>query len=86
MTTERLKNSKRVKVLLWVLTSVAIAFLFPKAEVVDIQSEAGNIWLDEDLIADRSFPILKDEKFYQAEVDSAVNSVFHVFTTPSCHT
>lgn len=81
MTTERLKNSKRVKVLLWVLTSVAIAFLFPKAEVVDIQSEAGNIWLDEDLIADRSFPILKDEKFYQAEVDSAVNSVFHVFTT-----
>ncbi len=80
MTTERLKNSKRVKVLLWVLTSVAIAFLFPKAEVVNIQSETGNIWLDEDLIADRSFPILKEEKLYQAEVDSAVASVFHVFT------
>ena len=80
MTADRLKTSKRIKVLLWVVTSVVIAFLFPKAEVVDIQSETGNIWLDEDLIADRSFPILKDEKVYQSEVDSSISSVFHVFT------
>ncbi|GAB1349657.1 HDIG domain-containing protein [Ignavibacteriales bacterium] len=79
MTYEKLKSSTRVKVLLWVFTSIVIALLFPKAEVVDVQSAVGNIWLNEDLIADKSFPILKDDKVYSAEVDSAIKSVFQVF-------
>lgn len=79
MTYEKLKSSTRVKVLLWVFTSMVIALLFPKAEVVDVQSAVGNIWLNEDLIADKSFPILKDDKVYSAEVDSAIKSVFQVF-------
>jgi len=79
VTYEKLKSSTRVKVLLWVFTSIVIALLFPKAEVVDVQSAVGNIWLNEDLIADKSFPILKDDKVYSAEVDSAIKSVFQVF-------
>lgn len=79
MTYEKIKSSTRVKILLWVITSVVIAMLFPKAEVVDVQSAVGNIWLNEDLIADKSFPILKDDKVYAAEVDSAIKSVLQVF-------
>lgn len=79
MTYEKFKSSRYIKLILWFGTALLIALLFPKAEVVDIEAEAGNIWLKEDLIADRSFPILKNEKVYAAEVDSAIKAVKQVF-------
>ncbi|MBK7865569.1 MAG: hypothetical protein IPJ75_00400 [Ignavibacteriales bacterium] len=74
MTYEKFKSSRYIKLILWFGTALLIALLFPKAEVVDIEAESGNIWLKEDLIADRSFPILKNEKAYAAEVDSSIKS------------
>jgi len=79
LTIDQLNTSFSVKLLLWVITAAVIALLFPRAELADVQYE-GNIWLDDDLIAEQSFPILKNEKVYNAEVDSAVKSVFQVFT------
>ncbi len=69
----------RVKVLIGLATVVLITFMFPRGESIESELTVGAIWTHEDLIAPFSFPIKKDPKVYQDEVNAAVSGVFPVF-------
>jgi cyclic-di-AMP phosphodiesterase PgpH len=73
------RTSFRVKILLGLLTIIAIAFLFPKGESIESEVAVGSIWIHDDLIAPFSFPIVKDEAVYQEQLREAERSVFPVF-------
>lgn len=75
---EKPKGIKR-KLLLALITTILIVFMFPKGESIEFQVSEGSIWTHEDLIAPFSFAILKDPIIYNNEVKSAENSVYPVF-------
>ncbi|MBI5661845.1 MAG: HDIG domain-containing protein [Ignavibacterium album] len=72
------KGIKR-KILIFLVTTVVIVFMFPKGESLDFQVSEGTIWTNEDLIAPFSFPVLKDPIVYANEVKQAEESVYPVF-------
>jgi len=78
---EKIKKSGiKLRVLIGLITVIIIAFLFPRGESIESSLTIGSIWTHEDLIAPFSYPIKKDEKVYQSELSSAVQSVYPVFT------
>ncbi len=76
---ENKKSGMKVKILIGLATVVLITFMFPRGESIESEITVGSIWTHEDLIAPFSFPIIKDPKVYQNEVNAAVSSVFPVF-------
>ena len=76
---ENKKSGMKVKILIGLATVVLITFMFPRGESIESEITVGSIWTHEDLIAPFSFPIKKDPKVYQDEVNAAVSSVFPVF-------
>lgn len=77
---ENKKSGMKVKILIGLATVVLITFMFPRGESIESEITVGSIWTHEDLIAPFSFPIKKDPKVYQDEVNAAVSSVYPVFT------
>ena len=77
---ENKKSGMKVKILIGLATVVLITFMFPRGESIESEITVGSIWTHEDLIAPFSFPIKKDAKVYQDEVNAAVSSVYPVFT------
>lgn len=71
--------SLRVKILIFLCLVGIITLLFPRGESLEFRLDAGSIWLQDDLIADRSFPILKDATTYSEEIKLARKSVFPIF-------
>ncbi len=67
------------KVLIAVLLALLLAFLFPRGESIELEYKIGAIWAQNDLIAPFSFPILRDDKAYQADVATAKKNVYDVF-------
>lgn len=67
------------KILIAVLLSLFLASLFPRGESIELEYKVGAIWAQNDLIAPFSFPILRDEKAYQADVVAAKKNVYDVF-------
>jgi hypothetical protein len=67
------------KVLIAFITITLIALMFPKGESIESEVTEGTIWLNDDLIAAFSFPIIKSEEVYQAELKAAEKKVFPVF-------
>ena len=53
--------------------------MFPKGESIESELTEGAIWLNDDLIASFSFPIIKSEENYQTESLAAEESVYPVF-------
>jgi cyclic-di-AMP phosphodiesterase PgpH len=78
-TEEHKKSSLRLKILIGLSAVVLIVFMFPKGESIESEVTVGSIWIHNDLIAQFSFPVLKDQKTYQAELKEAANSVYPVY-------
>lgn len=78
-TEEHKKGSLRLKLLIGLSAVVLIVFMFPKGESIESEVTVGSIWTHDDLIAQFSFPVLKDKKTYQAELKESANSVYPVY-------
>lgn len=78
-TEEHKKSNLRLKILIGLSAVVLIVFMFPKGESIESEVTVGSIWIHNDLIAQFSFPVLKDQKTYQAELKEAANNVYPVY-------
>jgi hypothetical protein len=76
----RFKESLRIKLLMGLITVVLIVFMFPKAESLEFEVLEGSVWINDDLIAPFSYPILKPLDKYRLEVEYAKKSVYPVFS------
>jgi len=72
-----------IKILIGFITTLLIVFMFPEGESIEFEVSEGSVWLYDDLIAPFSFPIMKSEEVYTAEVVKAKNSVYPVFLDES---
>lgn len=82
MPTERksfFRESLRVKLLIFLITLVAIVFMFPKGESIESEVTVGSIWVQNDLIATTSFPVYKNPEQYKAEQLKASENVLPIF-------
>jgi hypothetical protein len=71
------------KIIIGFVTTLLIVFMFPKGESIEFEVSEGSIWLYDDLIAPFSFPIMKSEEVYYAEVEVAKRNVYPVFLDES---
>ncbi len=78
---QKLLSGKRYKILIVFATVIIISFLFPKGESLESEVTIGSIWIQDDLIAEFSFPIIKQPRIYQEELEKAKNSVYPVFVS-----
>ncbi|MCK7527312.1 MAG: hypothetical protein MZV64_61765 [Ignavibacteriales bacterium] len=53
--------------------------MFPKAESLEFEVLEGSVWINDDLIAPFSYPILKAPDVYSAEIQNAKKSIYPVF-------
>lgn len=79
MTAEKLKTSLRIKILILLVTGFLIVMMFPKGEAIESEVNVGTIWIQDDLIASSSFPILKPAEQYKREIESAKNLVYNIY-------
>lgn len=75
----RIKESRNVRILLYVVTVALIVLMMPRGESLESEVSIGSIWIQEDLIASTSFPILKPPDAYRKELEQAKQSVYPVF-------
>ncbi|OGU64763.1 MAG: HDIG domain-containing protein [Stygiobacter sp.] len=75
----KLRTSKRIKILVVLLTIFLIVLMFPKGESLESEITVGSIWIHDDLIASTTFEILKDPKIYEAEKNLALKKVMPIF-------
>lgn len=76
----RFKESLRIKLLIGLITVVLIVLMFPKAESLEFEVLEGSVWINDDLIAPFSYPILKAPDVYRAEIQNAKKSIYPVFS------
>ncbi len=69
------------KIIIGLITVILIVMMFPKGESIESEVTEGAIWTNDDLIAPFSFPIIKENQEYQAELKRAENSVYPVFNS-----
>ncbi len=79
-TKEHKKGSLRLKFLIGLSAVILIVFMFPKGESIESEVTVGSIWIHDDLIAQFSFPVLKDQKAYDEELKAAANTVYPVYS------
>ncbi|MGE5437076.1 MAG: hypothetical protein ACM3O3_07595, partial [Syntrophothermus sp.] len=75
-----IRTSRRIKFLIGFINVLLIVFMFPRGESLESEITVGSIWLDEDLIASFSFPILKDPDIYNKEIEQAIKNVYPIYT------
>ena len=73
------------KIIMGFVTTLLIVFMFPKGESIEFEVSEGSVWLYDDLIAPFSFPIMKSEEVYLAEVEAAKRNVYPVFLDESAN-
>ncbi len=74
-----LKMNRTVKVLIFLVTVILIVMMFPKGVSIESDIKVGSIWIQEDLIANFTFEILKDPEIYEQEKAKAAESVNPLF-------
>ena len=72
-------NSLRIKILIVLVTILLIVLMFPKGESIESETTIGSIWIQDDLIASTTFPILKNTEVYENEMQQAANAVIPIF-------
>ncbi len=84
-TTENKKSGKGLftKLIMGFVTIILIVLMFPKGESIEFEVSEGSIWLYDDLIAPFSFPVIKSEEVYRAEIEAAKKSVYPIFLDES---
>ncbi len=73
------EKSPFIKVLILAALLIAMTFLAPTQNQLNLHYEVGTIWTHEDVIAPFSFPIYKDPVEYNKEVKAAISNVKPVF-------
>ncbi len=68
-----------VKIGIFLVVVILTVLMFPKGESIEFDYRIGSIWGGEELIAPFSFPIFKEERQYEREVQEAVRAVRPVF-------
>src|SRR5436309_1545517 len=80
---ELMKGPTRENMLLKLFIGIAlvglITIMFPHGEAIDFSYSVGAVWADNDLIAPFSYPILKDARPYDKELQAAAAQVYPVF-------
>lgn len=74
-----IQSSLRIKILIILITILLIVLMFPKGESIESETTIGSIWIQDDLIASTTFPILKDTEIYEREKQLAANAVIPIF-------
>jgi len=78
---QKLVSGKRYKILILLAVAIVISFLFPKGESLESEVTVGSVWIQDDLIASFSFPIIKQPEKYKQELEKAKNSIYPVFVS-----
>lgn len=76
---ERLSKSRRVKLLILIVSILLIVLMFPKGESLEYEVAVGSIWMKEDLIASQTFEILKESEVYNRDIAAAEKSINPIF-------
>jgi len=79
MDIQKLSKSRRAKVLLLIATVSLMVLMFPSGETIDSEVQVNSIWIKDDLIASKSFEILKNPQVIENERINAANSIYNVF-------
>lgn len=78
----RLKNfspQMGVKALIASGTVLLLALMFPRSDALDLDYKAGGVWTRGDLFAPFAFPVNRDKREYDQEVEAAREKVYPVF-------
>ena len=67
------------KILIASALIICIVLLFPRGESLELNYKVGAVWAQKDLIASFSFPIYRDEREYNHDVEEAKKKVIPVF-------
>ncbi|MFC2135574.1 HD family phosphohydrolase [Bacteroidota bacterium] len=78
-TQENLKSSIWLKTLIFLVTILLVVVMFPKGESLDSEVTVGSIWIEDDLIASKTFEILKDAETYNRELAEAADRIYPIF-------
>ncbi len=78
---QKVKSPRMVLVRIAIVVGllVALALMFPRGESLQLDYKTGAVWAQKDLIAPFSFPIFREEKEYQRDVEEARQQVYPVF-------
>lgn len=76
---EKLQNSLRVKLFIVFCAVLLVMMMFPKGESIESNVTVGSIWIQNDLIASKTFEILKDPDIYKKEIAGAEAEVRQIF-------
>ncbi|MFA3782513.1 HD family phosphohydrolase [Melioribacteraceae bacterium 4301-Me] len=75
----KLKSSLSIKLLILFLLVSLIVLMFPMGESIESDVSVGSIWIHDDLIASKTFEILKDPETYNKERQEAASKVYQIF-------
>ncbi|KAB2846153.1 MAG: hydrolase, partial [Melioribacteraceae bacterium] len=75
----KIETSRRIKILLVLVTIILIVLMFPKGESIESDVSVGTIWIQDDLIASTTFEILKDPEVYAREKKKASENIHMIF-------
>ena len=73
------QSGNLVKILIAAVTILILYLMLPSYKSIESNSEVGAIWSAEDLIAPFTFPVYKDEKEYNQEVQDVRKNIALVF-------
>ncbi|MGK9476478.1 HD family phosphohydrolase [Melioribacter sp. OK-6-Me] len=73
------KTDFKIKLLIAFVMVLLIVFMFPTGETIESEVNVGSIWIQDDLIASKTFEILKDPETYRKERQAAASKVLPVF-------
>jgi len=75
----KLRQSRRIKLLIIFITIILIVMMFPHGESIESEVNVGSIWIQDDLIASTPFEILKNPAEFEKEKLQAAAKVQPVF-------
>jgi cyclic-di-AMP phosphodiesterase PgpH len=75
----KLRESRRIKLLIVFVTIILIVMMFPKGESIESEVNVGSIWIQNDLIASTTFEVLKNPVKYENEKLNAAAKVQPIF-------
>lgn len=76
---DKLQHSLRIKLIIVLTAVLLVMMMFPKGESIESDVTVGSIWIQNDLIASKTFEIKKDPDLYKKEVAIAESEVHQIF-------
>ncbi|MCX7798339.1 MAG: HDIG domain-containing protein [Melioribacter sp.] len=74
-----LRENPKVKLFIILFTIFLIVLMFPKGESIESEVNVGSVWIKDDLIASKTFEVLKDPVVYEKEKQEAAAKVLPIF-------